>query len=215
MSPISDTDAMIRRFAGEIAGDGTRRPPVLRRRLWFAVFTSAMTALALTVLLFDPGSGYSATLRSEPFYRKLVCMLLLAGGAFHLVRNAARPDSTRPGFAALLPAAAAIALGGILDGSGLSWTGRSEWSVPLCVGSIVLLSMPAFAMILGVLRTGAPTRPAAAGASVGLFAGALGAAAYALVCRNDAGLFVAAWYGTAVLIMAGLGAAAGSRLLRW
>jgi hypothetical protein len=43
----------------------------------------------------------------------------------------------------------------------------------------------------------------------------LGAAAYSLGCLSDAGLFVAIWYPAAILIMTGLGAAIGRRVLAW
>jgi hypothetical protein len=70
-------------------------------------------------------------------------------------------------------------------------------------------------MIIGALRTGASTRPTIAGATAGLLAGALGAAAYALACKNDGGLFVAIWYSASILIVAGLGAVFGRRALAW
>jgi len=58
-------------------------------------------------------------------------------------------------------------------------------------------------------------RPIVAGLAAGLFAGALGAAAYAPACKNDGGLFVAIWYSAAILIVAALGAAIGRRALAW
>jgi hypothetical protein len=79
----------------------------------------------------------------------------------------------------------------------------------------VLLSLPALALILGVLRTGAPTRPSVTGTAAGVMSGALGAAAYAVACKNDGGLFVAIWYSTAIVIVGALGAVIGRRVLSW
>jgi len=62
---------------------------------------------------------------------------------------------------------------------------------------------------------GAPTRPPLAGATAGLLAGALGAAAYVLTCKNDAGWFVAIWYTSAVLLVTVVGASLGRRALAW
>jgi hypothetical protein len=70
------------------------------------------------------------------------------------------------------------------------------------------------ALILA-LRQGAPEHPALAGATAGLFAGAIGAACYATHCPDDSPLFVAAWYTLAIGFVAAIGAAAGKRLLRW
>jgi hypothetical protein len=73
---------------------------------------------------------------------------------------------------------------------------------------------PAICMLLA-LRHGAPSRPGIAGALAGLSAGALGAALYALTCRDDSPLFVLAWYSIAIAIVTIGSAIAGSRLLRW
>ncbi len=64
----------------------------------------------------------------------------------------------------------------------------------------------------------APRRTGTAGscgAAAGLLAGAIGAALYATHCPDDSPLFVATWYTLAIGFVVGLGALAGSRLLRW
>jgi hypothetical protein len=50
---------------------------------------------------------------------------------------------------------------------------------------------------------------------VGLTAGALGAAVYALHCDEMAAPFLATWYLLGMTIPALIGAGAGLRLLRW
>jgi len=75
--------------------------------------------------------------------------------------------------------------------------------------TILAASLPPLVVLLCVMRAGAPTRPALAGAIAGMLSGALGAGAYALACKNDAGLFVALWYPLAILALAALGAALG------
>lgn len=99
---------------------------------------------------------------------------------------------------------------------------RSEWLVRLagvhwymCVLNMVLLSLPIMAALLFGLRYGAPTRPALAGSGAGLLAGALAASLYIAHCPDDSPLFVAAWFTLAIAISTGIGALAGSRLLRW
>ena len=85
----------------------------------------------------------------------------------------------------------------------------------MCVLNMVLLSLPILAALLFGLRFGAPTRPALAGAGAGLLSGALAASLYIAHCPDDSPLFVAAWFTLAIAIATGIGALAGSRLLRW
>jgi hypothetical protein len=115
----------------------------------------------------------------------------------------------------LLPAVLLLAFRAATDRSGLSIMGNSDISVHECVLTILGVSLPPLAILLGVMRIGAPTRPALAGAIAGSLSGALGAVAYCLACKNDAGLFVATWYPVAILALAVLGAAIGRRILAW
>lgn len=99
---------------------------------------------------------------------------------------------------------------------------REQWMVQArgtnstwCLRMIPLLALPPFIAAFLMLRSAAPTRPALAGAAAGLVAGAIGAALYALHCTDDSPLFVATWYGLAVLAVTGVGAIAGGRWLRW
>jgi hypothetical protein len=85
----------------------------------------------------------------------------------------------------------------------------------ICLTSIPLLSLAPLAALMLALRSGAPAAPVWTGAMVGLASAALGASLYALHCFDDSPLFVATWYGAAALIMTGLGALLGARLLRW
>jgi hypothetical protein len=90
---------------------------------------------------------------------------------------------------------------------GHSWNG--------CSFNILLLALPGLAAALWALRGMAPTKPALAGAAAGLFAGALGAAGYALACTETSPSFVALWYTLGMGWSTALGALLGPRLLRW
>jgi hypothetical protein len=215
MSPVNETDRLIRNLAREAGTERDRTAFPFERRLLLVAALSLAVAVAMVFLLFGVSADLMATVRSAPFHHKVASTLALAYGGFILVRNAARPDGVGLSPVALLPGVALLALGGATDVSGLPVMGRSGVSVPACVGAIVLLSLPPLAMIIGTLRTGASTRPTIAGATAGLLAGALGAAAYALACKNDGGLFMAIWYGAGILIVAGLGAVLGRRALAW
>jgi hypothetical protein len=78
-----------------------------------------------------------------------------------------------------------------------------------------LLSLPILGGAMIALRDGAPSRPAVAGALAGLMSAGLGATFYAAHCADDSPLFVATWYTLAALVVAALGAAIGSKVLRY
>ena len=84
-----------------------------------------------------------------------------------------------------------------------------------CVMGISLLSIPVFIAAMWTMKGLAPTRLSLAGGAVGLLAGALGAAVYALYCPELEPPFLALWYVLGMLIPAALGAIVGPRLLRW
>lgn len=84
-----------------------------------------------------------------------------------------------------------------------------------CPRNVVLLAVPPMAAAFWALRGLAPTRPRLAGAAAGLFAGALGAAAYSLSCSELGMSFVAVWYTLGMVATTALGALLGPRLLRW
>jgi hypothetical protein len=65
------------------------------------------------------------------------------------------------------------------------------------------------------LRRGAPSRPAVAGAIAGMVSAGLAATLYASHCTDDSPLFVATWYTLATALVTAVGAAVGSRVLRY
>ena len=215
MSPLGNTDSLIQNLARD-AGRGRDRAGIpFDRALLLATAVALVIAVLLVFLLFGVSDALLATMRSGPFQHKVGSTLLLAAGGFCLARQATRPDVPNLPLLTLLPGVALLLLGGMTDTSGLPVLGRSGVSVPTCLGAIIAVSLPALALIIVALRKGASTRPTVAGAAAGLLAGALGAAAYALACKNDGGLFVAVWYSAGIAIVAGFGALVGRRALAW
>jgi hypothetical protein len=84
-----------------------------------------------------------------------------------------------------------------------------------CLTFIPLLSLPPLIGFLLALRSGAPQRPALAGAAAGLAAGSIAAALYAWHCIDDSPLFIATWYTIAIAAVSAIGAVIGGRYLRW
>jgi hypothetical protein len=209
-----DTDQVIRTLAKQA---GARRStPSYDAALILGAALSLVSAVALVLVFFGVRQAdLQATLTNTSFHYKVVSMLTLACGGIVLARFAGRPGSNVLAFASLLPGAAILLFGVATDASGLPMLGTSNISVPSCVTAIILLSLPALAIILAAIRIGVPTRPTFGGAIAGILAGAIGGAAYAIVCKNDGALFVAVWYVVAVAIVAGLGALIGRKVLAW
>lgn len=84
-----------------------------------------------------------------------------------------------------------------------------------CLVSIPVIAIVPFAVIVWAVRQTAPTDLHRTGALVGLLAGCLSAAGYALHCVDDSVPFVALWYGGTIALCTLIGWALGPRLLRW
>jgi hypothetical protein len=209
--PSIETENLIRNLAGQA---GTRRD---RRGMALAGAILASLIVAGTLLVFWIGlrPGLGVVIEGPAYLFKLAVTLSLAGAGFILVRRAARPGAGHRALPALAPALALLLFGLLTDGSPDPLRGHSGVSAWVCVTSILAMAVPALALILAALRTGAPTRLGASGAAAGLFAGSLGAAVYTLACVNDGRMFVAVWYSVAILIATGLGALVGRRALAW
>ena len=215
MMPVTDTEGLIHRLARQA---GTKRLSGVRAfklTLIVATLASLGLSVAMVLLLVGTRPDFAAAVHGAPFAYKVASMLALGLGGLFLASRAALPGSGRVTALALIPAVALLAFRAVTDGSGLSFMGNSDISPYECMMTILVVSLPPLVVLLRVMRAGAPTRPALAGAIVGMLAAALGAGAYALACTNDAGLFVALWYPVAIVAMAALGAAIGRRALAW
>ena len=215
MKSAQDTSALIRSLAREAAEEEPSQGLRFDRLLMLAGGFSLLLSIALALGLFGIRPNLPEVLVGAPFLFKFATMLLLAAGGLALVRRAGEPDSGGTVWMMLIPGFLVLAVGLALDGSGFPLWGRHGGAVPSCVGAIVLLSLPALAAALGVLKRGVPTQPLRAGLSAGFLAGTIGGAAYAFVCKNDGALFVAVWYGLAIVIVATFGALIGRKALAW
>lgn len=84
-----------------------------------------------------------------------------------------------------------------------------------CLISIPIIAIVPFAVIVWAVRQMAPTDLRRTGAVVGLVAGCMSAAGYALHCMDDSVPFVALWYGGTIALCTLVGWVLGPRLLRW
>jgi hypothetical protein len=210
------TDDLIR----AIAEDAT--PPGLQPqiRLALALAGSVAAVVILFWWLLGPRADALASLGQLRFLLKFAVTLGLAVMAIGLVLRLVRPgNAPGPWRSGLLLAPGLLLIG--IAGE-LVALPESGWLPALvgvnartCLTFIPLMGLAPLGLILLALRSGAPTRPAVAGAVAGLIAGGLSAAFYAAHCPDDSPLFVATWYTLGIAMLTALGALVGRRLLRW
>ena len=159
----------------------------------------------------------------EYFGLKIVAMAftlgLVAAGTSFLVR-AARPGE--PGRTPLIVAALlfvvmlSAGIAALILSHPTAWSGMvfgPQWAA--CLVCIPLFAIAPFASFVWALRKGAPTNLAWTGATIGMVAGALGAAVFAFHHPGGSIPFIVLWYGGPIVLCALVGAILGPRLLRW
>jgi hypothetical protein len=209
------TDELIR----VLVADGAAPVSPIERSLVRALVAGIAISVLIFAIFLRPRPDIATAVQSSAFFFKLAVAVLLAAAAITLLPAAARPLSAarRTWLLALAPV---LLLAGVLvellDKPSGSWTTYLVGHNALhCLSLIPILSLAPAICTLLAMRQGAPARPGIAGALAGLSSGALGAALYALTCRDDSPLFVLAWYSIAIAIVTIGSAIAGSRLLRW
>jgi len=216
---VQSTEQLIGRLAAEVGV--TRRRPRMRSvagRLALAVSVSTLLVLLILLTLFTGGAHFGHGGRLTILV-SLGAALALTGAASAAALALSRPEASRSALLVWVPAAVVLALGLAAE---LALVPRSEWFArmvggsPLaCFLSVFALSLPVLAGTLWALRAGAPTHPRRSGALAGMLAGGVTAALYLLHCPGDSLLYTLAWHVPALLLIAGLGAALGPRVLRW
>lgn len=203
-----------------IVQDGAVRPHSIAARMTGALVVGGFIA----IVLFAQGLGVrpdiGSALQTWRFDTKLGIVLVCFAAALYATAQLTRPHANQRKvlLALVLPLVfLAFAVGWeLLTAPADSWPARAIGSNSrLCLPSITVLSIAPLAALLLVLRTGAPRSPTMAGAVAGLLAGGMAATLYAIHCVDDSPLFVALWYLPAVALVVLIGAAAGSRILRW
>lgn len=206
------TDDLIR----ALAADEVKPASVPARMGWLAPALVVAGSVLLTLIGIRPDLG--AALTAPVTVLKNLLPLALGLTALALAVRLSRPDATAPvAMLAVFPLTAVALLA-----YGLSTLPMAQWprglmgnSAAFCVPAIVLTALLPLAAALRALRAGASTAPQRSGALIGLACGGFATAIYALHCNEDSPLFFVTWYGLAILLVAGLGALLGRRLLRW
>ena len=210
------TDDLINAIAADAE---TARAPIARI-VWIGAGVGLVVTALVYLSLLPVRPDLMSAMGDWHFLLKWAFSLTLLGTALALMLRLARPQSV-PGLDWLLlfGAPLVLTLGVVTEMFAIpssTWlqtmVGTNAWG---CIIFVPILSALPLVVMLLVLRQGATTRPALAGAVAGLVAAGIAATFYATHCQNDSPLFLAAWYVLATLFVAAVGAVLGTRLLRW
>ncbi|HEX4710853.1 DUF1109 domain-containing protein [Phenylobacterium sp.] len=212
-----ETDQLIQSLTGELTPVA---PGAAGRRIAAGLGVGALisTALMLTWLGLRPDLAQAVS--TPMFWMKFgyaaATGLILAALLTRLAKPAVRPGALAAVALAPLVVVASMALFRFASAptqmQHALLMGHS-WSV--CPWRILAIGLPLLAGAVWAVRGLAPTRLLLAGLVSGGCAGGLGAAIYAFACKETSAPFLAIWYTLGMALVAGLGALAGSRLLRW
>ena len=199
-------------------------PPIrrgfARRRILTALAMGTLVAIILMSVMLGLRPDLDLAMAGAMFWMKTgytasLALIALAGAIV-----LARPEAPMPRWLwlALVP----VALLGLVSAFEMAeappshrmamWLGDT-WSV--CPFLVLALAMPILAAMMFAYRSFAPTQLRAAGAVLGLGAGAAAATVYCLHCPESTASFVLTWYSLGIALAALVGALAGPRLLRW
>jgi hypothetical protein len=209
---MTSTDDLIRSLASTA---GTRRSASLQVALAITGVASLACAILLVFSIIGIRQDFADMAVRLPFAFKVLYTGALVAGTSVVALYAATPGASATALYALSPAVILLACGVIFDPTGAPIMGRTSTAFAICVGHILLLSLPAMILTFVFMRKAAPTQPLFAGAVIGMLSASVGALAYTLACKNDGTAFVAIWYAVACAIMAAIGAVVGHRVLRW
>ena len=208
------TDDLVRLLAADARRTAAPRTAILR-----AALVSGIIVCLAFVALVGVRPDLLSALADPPVAFKFVFTASVASAAAAYGLRAIRPDDGSSPLVFALPVMVLLAGAAALE---LSVTPRATWlsaatgTAPLrCLVLIVASALFPVAALLATMRSGAPRRPALAGAAAGIGGGAIGAAVFALHCPNDSALFVAIWYGLGLAITGAIGASVGARRLAW
>ncbi len=211
------TDELISMLA---RGGAAADPNALRRRYGVALGWGGFAAAVLMALVLGVRPDIMEAALLPMFWLKIAFPAAIAAAAMTATLRLSRPGARLERAPVMLAAPvlavwliAAFALWSVAAPERAALILGHSWAA--CLVNIGFLAAPVLVALLWAASRAAPTRPAVAGAAMGLTAGALGAAVYALHCDEMAAPFLATWYLLGMTIPALLGAGVGIRLLRW
>ncbi|MBW6422865.1 DUF1109 domain-containing protein [Rhizobium sp. XQZ8] len=214
---MRDTDDIINSLA---SGLKPVKRDALRGRFLMGVLPALFVSLLLMLTIVGLRIDMAQALMLPVFWIKSAYNALIAITALWATYHLARPDGSQGRFfktlAAIFLAMAIVAAIQLMVAPPQTYNHMIFGSSALhCPFLIFGFALPIFAGINWVLRRGAPTDLRLTGFIAGIAAGAAGAWVYSWFCTENGMPFVLIWYSVGILLVGGLGALTGPRLLRW
>ena len=213
---IMDTEALLRSLTGDLRPVRRLAPPVRRAMGWFAASLAFALYVAHVVgLRHDLPVLFTDGRFIIEFAAMLLTGLMAAAAAF-CAGCPGRPLWERFAplpFAGLWIASVVFGCWQDLMRSGAA--GLAVTPDPICLPTILALSTIPGAVILVMIRRGAPLAPLSTTALAALAALALGAAAMRLTHDGDANVMVLVWQVGSVAVLICAAMLFGRRLLHW
>ena len=211
------TDELIQSLSADLAPVA---PGAAARRIALGLGLGALASAAVMLAWLGLRADLAQAVATPMFWMKFGYSAL-TGLFLALVLSRLAKPAARPGVLAALAAApfVLVAIMAVARFDQAAPQARHDllmghsWS--LCPWRILVIGAPVLAGAVWAVRGLAPTRLLLAGLVAGGCAGGLGAAVYAFACTETSAPFLAIWYTLGMALAAALGAAAGSRLLRW
>jgi hypothetical protein len=215
-SPLT-VQALIEQLAADLR-------PAPRHAVARRLLAPAGASVIVSVVLVGATLGFrpdmATALATPVFWMKLTYALSLGLLSLWALERLSRPAA--PAGRRALWLLAPVAMVAALCAWQLAETPKDETvsvlmgaTAAVCPWRILAFSTPPFLGLIWSVRGLAPTHIRATGAVLGLCAGGLGAAAYALACAEATIPFLAAWYSLGILGVACIGFAAAPWALRW
>jgi len=210
------TEDLIRTLASEAKPVQRLAHPGWRVAYWLSI---SLAYVAMVVLIMGTRSDLAAKSGEARFVIEVAAAFLtgvMAAAAAFCAGSPGRPLWER--FAPLPPLA--LWLGSLGEGCWQDWlrAGPDGLTIQpdfMCFPSILMVSLVPGALILMMIRRGAPTTPVLTTALATLAASALGAAGLRLFHASDASLMILVWQFGTVAILTAFGALFGRKLLHW
>jgi len=185
--------------------------------------TAVLVSSSIGLLIFLYGWQIVDDITAPPFVTGYalkatfgLATALLAMRAWPALLNSNLPSKAEAVRLALIGLPVALMLFGVFAVSQVTWGPAVSWRNGIaCVASILLISLPIWAVLIWQGRQGLPTRLRLTGFVGGLVASGFGVPIFALSCAETSPAYIAVWYGVAVVATGTLGAMAAPRLLRW
>jgi len=215
-NPSRATERLIETLSVELEPTPRFTVPI---RLTAGVVAGALASVALLFAVLGARPDLAFVMSQASFWMKFAYAIGTASTALFVAARVARPGASLSAawilavpFVLYLPV-------GIWE---LATTSTADWG-PLLLGHgwrqcpwlVVALSVPIYVGLWWAFKRLAPTQLALAGAVAGLSSAAVSAIVYCIHCPTDTAVFALTWYTLAFAIASGLGALAGTRLLRW